>query len=192
MGSSDRDARRTGTRRVGAAAARDYVYRRLEKLGAVILSERGARRAEARAERDFLREQQRLIPASGDALIGLDPALERAVREAGRGQRGAPKGGTKPRQKAASAGASVKASAGAKPRRGDRDAGEGRRLTLGLRDQVMVTDGSHWAYGQIGRVIALTPRNATIRLRKSGGLHSIRELGPALEVGRDQLRSMEP
>ena len=198
-------------RGVSRADAQDYLYARLAEIGETIAAKRGADRVEARKRRDFLREQQKIAHAERGGVVRLHPELERAVREwatrvAGRRRWGYPAGNPQPRQKRASTGAPArgpaKGSAGAKAstrgraeaktRRGRRAEGEGGRSTLGLRDQVMVIDGSHWAYGQIGRVIALTPKNATIRLRKRGGLHSIRELGPALEVGRDQLRSMEP
>ncbi len=46
-----------GGEAVSVAAAKDYIYGRLEELRPVILFERGVRREEARAERNFLQQE---------------------------------------------------------------------------------------------------------------------------------------
>ena len=65
---------------VGAAAARDHIYRRLEELRRIILSERGARREEARKERAFLERELAKVLRKGRGTVRLDPELERAIR----------------------------------------------------------------------------------------------------------------
>ncbi len=177
-------------RGVDRAATQDYLYARLAELGKTIAAKRGAAREEARRQRDFLWEQQKIAHAERRGIVSLDPELERAVRESTLRPRGPAVRSDKPRRK--TAGAKAPPSKASVPRAGgaSTNAGTGRPA-LGLRDRAMIVDGSHWAYGQVGRVIALTPQNAIIRLSKSGGLHSSRDLGPALEVGRDKLRSME-
>ena len=70
---------------MGATAARDYMYGRLEELGRLILSERGARREEAKKERDFLAVQLEKAVRKGRGTVVLDPALEGAIRGQTRG-----------------------------------------------------------------------------------------------------------
>ena len=187
-------------RGVGRAAAQDYLYARLAELAKAIATKRGAAREEARRQRDFLWEQQKIAHAERRGIVRLDPELERAVRESTLRPRGPAERGAQARRKTAGAKASPKKASPKKasPKKAPAPRADGARTpaetgppALGLRDRAMVVDGFHWAYGQVGRVIALTPQSATIRLSKSGGLHSSRNLGPALEVGRDQLRSME-
>ena len=64
---------------VGVAAAKDYTYGRLEELRPVILSERGARREEARAERDFLQQELAKVLRHKRGTVEVDPSLARAV-----------------------------------------------------------------------------------------------------------------
>ena len=65
---------------VGAVAARDHIYRRLEELKGIILSERGALREEARKERAFLEGELAKVLRQGRGTLRLDPDLERAIR----------------------------------------------------------------------------------------------------------------
>ena len=82
--------RDVGGEAVGVAAAKDYIYVRLKELERVILSERGARREEARAERDFLHQQQEKVLRQKRGTVEVDPTLARAVREWERGVSPAP------------------------------------------------------------------------------------------------------
>lgn len=87
MGSTE--ASQTGSQGetpVGAAAARDYVYARLEELRADLASGPGVRRERAREERDFLEREFKRKLGGTRGTVRVDPRLARAML--GRGASG--------------------------------------------------------------------------------------------------------
>ncbi len=64
---------------VSAKAARNHIYRRLEGLGPIILSERGARREEAKNERAFLEAELAKVLRKSQGTVRLDPEPEKAI-----------------------------------------------------------------------------------------------------------------
>ena len=74
---------------MGATAARDYVYARLEELRPDLASGPGARRERAREERDFLQRQFERSVGRAKGTVRVDPRLAEAMRE--RGPRGRPR-----------------------------------------------------------------------------------------------------
>ena len=67
--------------KVGATAARDYLYARLEELGPELASGPGPRRDRAREERDFLRRELERNVGRATGTVHVDPRVAEAMRE---------------------------------------------------------------------------------------------------------------